>query len=544
MTISPDAPLLSVEGLSVDFDLWGRNVPAVRDVSFQLGTGEILGIVGESGSGKSVTCRAILGLLPATAKIGGRVMLGGTDLCALSPADMAQVRGRQISMIFQNPSSHLDPLMTIGSQIAEAPRLQLGKSRSEARSGAIRMLEEVRIREPEHRVDSYPHELSGGMKQRAMIASAIACEPRLLLADEPTTALDVTVQARILELLKDLNRRRNLSVILISHDLGVIAAICDRVIVMRHGKVVEYGPTEEIIQRPKEPYTRLLIDSQPSRRPQQRRTPEKHGKEPILKVRNLTVEFSTDTGLASLLRGQSARRVRAVDDVSFDVGAGESFAIVGESGSGKSTIARAIARLNQPKSGSIRFDGQEAAALSGEALRAYRRSVQMVFQSPYDSLNPRMRVGDAIEEPLIRHGLARDGKSADRVRQLLEMVELPYDLRNRKPRELSGGQCQRVGIARALALSPRLLIADEITSALDVTIQAQILDLLRRLQQSHGLTMIYISHDLAVVRAFCDRVAVLSGGGIVEIGDVADILTTPVHEYTRTLVAAAPSLGK
>jgi peptide/nickel transport system ATP-binding protein len=542
--MTTSAPLLSVEGLSVDFELWGRNVPAVRDVSFQLATGEVLGIVGESGSGKSVTCRAILGLLPATAKVGGRVMFGGTDLCALSPADIADVRGRQISMIFQNPSSHLDPLMTIGGQIAEAPRLQLGKSRAEARSDAIRMLGEVRIRDPEHRVDSYPHELSGGMKQRAMIASAISCEPRLLLADEPTTALDVTVQARILELLKDLNQRRNLSVILISHDLGVISAVCDRVIVMRHGKVVESGPTEEIIQRPKEPYTRLLIDSQPSRRTPQRRMQEKPNKESILSLRNLTVEFSSDTSLVDLLRGQSSRRVRAVNNVSFDIAAGESFAIVGESGSGKSTIARAIARLNQPKSGSIRFDGQEAVALSGDALRGYRRTVQMVFQSPYDSLNPRMRVGDAIEEPLIRHGLARGSEAADRVHQLLEMVELPFDLRNRKPHELSGGQCQRVGIARALALSPRLLIADEITSALDVTIQAQILDLLRRLQQSQGLTMIYISHDLAVVRAFCDRVAVLSSGEIVEIGDVGDVLTAPVHEYTRTLIAAAPSLGR
>lgn len=543
MTAAQAVPLLSVEGLSVDFELWGRKVAAVRDVSFQLGVGEILGIVGESGSGKSVTCRAILGLLPPTAEISGRVMFGGTDLCALSPDQIAQVRGRQISMIFQNPSSHLDPLMTIGGQIAEAPRLQLGKSRSEARTGAIQMLAEVRIREPEHRVDSYPHELSGGMKQRAMIASAISCEPRLLLADEPTTALDVTVQARILELIRDLNRRRNLSVILISHDLAVVSAICDRVLVMRHGKVVESGPTDDIIRQPKDPYTRLLIDSQPGRRAKPRRAQDKHVNAAILSVRNLTVDFFADASLVNVIRGQSARRVRAVDDVSFEVQAGESFAIVGESGSGKSTIARAIARLNQPRSGSIRFDGQEVASLTGSNLRSYRRSVQMVFQSPYDSLNPRMPVGDAIEEPLVRHGLARDGRSADRVRQLFEMVELPYDLRNRKPHELSGGQCQRVGIARALALSPRVLIADEITSALDVTIQAQILDLLRRLQESQGLTMIYISHDLAVVRSFCDRVAVLNGGKIVEVGDVGDVLTAPVHDYTRTLIAAAPSIG-
>ena len=533
-------PLLSVQDLSVTFDFWGRLVPAVQGVSFQLEAGEILGIVGESGSGKSVTCRAILGLLPPSAQIGGRILLDGTDLTALPAARMAaEVRGRRISMIFQNPSSHLDPLMTIGGQIAEAPRLQLGKPRREARADAIRMLEEVRIHEPERRVDSYAHELSGGMKQRAMIASAISCQPQLLLADEPTTALDVTVQARILELLRDLNQRRNLSVILISHDLGVISQICDRVLVMRHGTVVEAGPTRDIIERPSQPYTRLLIESQPSRRASRHSSP-RQAREPILSVRNLTVEFSSDSGLAGILR--AARPVRAVDDVSFDVHGGESFAIVGESGSGKSTIARAIARLNQPKSGSIRFDGQEVAGLSGESLRRYRRAVQMIFQSPYDSLNPRMRIADAIEEPLRRHGLADGARVSDRVRELLELVELPYDLRNRKPSELSGGQCQRVGIARALALSPRLLIADEITSALDVTIQAQVLDLLRRLQQSRALTVIYISHDLAVVRAFCDRVAVLSGGRIVETGNAGDVLTEPVHEYTRALVAAAPTL--
>jgi peptide/nickel transport system ATP-binding protein len=535
-----EAPLLSVEHLSIAFDFHGRIVPAVRDISFQLAAGEILGIVGESGSGKSVTCRALLGLLPPSARIGGRILFDGKELTALSAAGMADVRGRRISMIFQNPSSHLDPLMTIGGQIAEAPRLHLGKPRREARAGAIRMLEEVRIRDAERRVDSYPHELSGGMKQRAMIASAMSCEPQLLLADEPTTALDVTVQARILELLQDLNGRRNLSVILISHDLGVIAQVCNRVIVMRHGKVVEAGPTQDIIRRPREPYTRLLIESQPGRRASQQPAQDRHVSQPILSIRNLTVEFSSDSGLASLLR--AAGPVRAVDDVSFDVNAGESFAIVGESGSGKSTIARAVARLNQPKTGSITFEGQEVTTLSGESLRCYRRAVQMIFQSPYDSLNPRMKIADAIEEPLVRHGIARGASASERARELLELVELPSDLRHRKPHELSGGQCQRVGIARALALSPRLLIADEITSALDVTIQAQILDLLRRLQRNHDLTVIYISHDLAIVRAFCDRVAVLSGGKIVEMGNVSEVLTEPAHEYTRTLVAAAPSL--
>ena len=384
------------------------------------------------------------------------------------------------------------------------------------------------------------------MKQRAMIASAIACEPRLLLADEPTTALDVTVQARILELLEGSEPRGAAClIILISHDLGVIAEVCERVIVMRHGKVVEVGPTAEIIRRPKEPYTRLLINSQPSRRTRERRIQEKNEKEPILSVRNLTVDFSADTSLVDLFRGQSARRVRAVNNVSFDVAPGESFAIVGESGSGKSHDRQGD---RPPQPAEVRID-QVRRTGSGGVVRGCSSRLPPhrpdgFPKSPSIRSTRGCEFGDAIEEPLIRHGLARGSEAADRVRQLLEMVELPYDLRNRKPHELSGGQCQRVGIARALALSPRLLIADEITSALDVTIQAQILDLLRRLQQSRDLTMIYISHDLAVVRAFCDRVAVLNSGEIVEMGDVGDVLTAPVHEYTRTLIAAAPSLSR
>ena len=538
-------PLLSVESLSVEFDLADRVVPAVRDVSFHVHRGEILGIVGESGSGKSVACRAMLGLLPKAARVGGTIRFDGLDLGALSTAAMTRVRGRDIAMIFQNPSSHLDPLMTIGAHIAEPLRLHLGQSKAAARRAAIRKLEDVHIREPEQRVDSYPHELSGGMKQRAMIASAMACEPRLLLADEPTTALDVTVQARILALLKELNVSHDLSIVLISHDLGVISEVCDRVVVMRHGKVVEQGPTRDIIERPSQPYTRLLIESQPSRRrPAVAAAPaEPHATAPLLSVRDLEVEFRTDRGLINLLRGTAARTTRAVDRVSFDVRAGESFAIVGESGSGKSTIARALARLNTPSGGSVRFDGQEVLPLTGESLRRYRRAVQMVFQSPYDALNPRLRVGDAIREPLVRHGLASGNEAAREVERLMTMVELPAELAQRRPHELSGGQCQRVGIARALALSPRLVIADEITSALDVTIQAQILDLLHRLRQSQGLTMIYISHDLAVVRAFCDRVAVLYQGTIVEAGEVAEVLSRPRHEYTRTLLASVPSLS-
>ncbi|WP_425450277.1 dipeptide ABC transporter ATP-binding protein [Virgifigura deserti] len=543
----PPAPLLSVEDLTVDFGAPHVAVKAVRGVSFAVNVGEIVGIVGESGSGKSVTCRAVLGLLPWMARVGGRVSFDGRDLLQLSEAEMRRVRGRHISMIFQNPSSHLDPLMTIGRHVAEPLRMHFGYGAARARDAAIQMLRDVRIRDPELRVDSHPHELSGGMKQRAMIASAIACEPRLLLADEPTTALDVTVQARILELLKDLNRQRGLSIVLISHDLGVIAEICDRVVVMRNGVVVEQGPTREIINVPSHAYTRLLIDSQPSRLSQQ------HGKtarpaavattsEPLLAVDDLSVEFASARGLLGLLRGSEKASVKAVDAVSFDVRRGESFGIVGESGSGKSTIARAITRLIDPSGGRITFRGASVHDLKGETLSAYRRAVQMVFQSPYDALNPRMTVEETIAEPMIRHRLADRSGARKRTAALMAMVELPAELAGRRPRQLSGGQCQRVSIARALALSPEVLIADEITSALDVTIQAQILSLLRRLRETQGLTTLYISHDLAVVRMFCDRVAVFRSGQLVEIGAVEEVLARPRHDYTRRLIASAPRL--
>jgi len=537
--MSTGPPLLAVENLAVAFTAGGARVEAVRDVSFTVAAGEVVGIVGESGSGKSVTCRALLGLLPGHARVSGRALLAGRDLLALPEAALGRVRGRLASMIFQNPASHLDPLMTIGQHVAEPLRFHFGETRAAARAKAIELLRAVHIHEPERRVDAYPHELSGGMKQRALIASAIACRPRLLLADEPTTALDVTVQARILELLRELNRAQGLSIVLVSHDLGVVAETCDRVVVMRAGRVVEQGETNEVIARPRHAYTRLLVDSQPSAlaRRQRARAALAAGP-PVLEIEGLEVVF----GRRGLLRGLGRDAVRALDGVGFTVRAGESFGIVGESGSGKSTIARVITRLVRPARGEVRYRGEPVLSLAGERLTAFRRRVQMVFQNPFDSLNPRMRAADIVAEPIVRHRIADRAAAHARALELMAQVELDPALAGRRPRELSGGQCQRVGIARALALDPELLIADEITSALDVTIQAQILALLERLREARSLTVLYISHDLAVVRLFCQRVAVFQSGRLIETGAVEEVLERPREAYTRTLIASAPRL--
>jgi peptide/nickel transport system ATP-binding protein len=528
-------PLLRVENLAVAFSA----VAAVKGVSFDLQPGEILGIVGESGSGKSVTCRALMGLLPGTAQAAGSVRLDGRELLDHSEADWNAIRGRDMGMIFQNPASHLDPLRRIGAQVAAPMVRHLGIGHKEGLRRATALLDAVGIREPEKRARSYPHEFSGGMKQRAMIAAAIGCGPKLLIADEPTTALDVTVQARILTLLKELNRERGIAIILISHDLGVIADICARVVVMRHGEVVEQGPVDEIIARPRHPYTRLLIDSQPGRKALPvLATADKTA--PLLSVENLTVSFPIRQAAGLMKR---TGRFLALDGVDVHVDAGETVGIVGESGSGKSTLARAIVRQNPLSGGSLRLGGEDIAALSGEALIRFRRRVQMVFQNPYDSLNPRMTIVDAVAEPIWRHGLA-DRKSALReAHELLEMMELPAALHGRRPRQLSGGQCQRVGLARALALKPDLLIADEITSALDVTTQAQILELLVRLQKERALALLYISHDLSVVSSLCSRVYVFKSGRVVETGVARDVLSSPQHPYTRELVGSLSHLS-
>ncbi|MBY5747349.1 ABC transporter ATP-binding protein [Rhizobium leguminosarum] len=526
-------PLLEVKDLSVSFG----GFLAVKNVSFTLQPGEILGIVGESGSGKSVTCRAVMRLLAATARAEGAVALDGRDLLTLSADELCAVRGRDIGMIFQNPASHLNPLRRIGQQVSAPMIRHLGIGKREGLQRAVKLLEDVGIHEPEKRARSYPHEFSGGMKQRAMIAAAIGCQPKLLIADEPTTALDVTVQARILELLKDLNRKTGLAMILISHDLGVVADICSRVVVMRNGEVVEQGPIDDVINRPRHPYTRLLIESQPGRKSYGTDGPERTT--PLLRVENLSVTFPA----GQLLGGfGSNNSFRALDGVDLEINTGETVGIVGESGSGKSTFARSIIRLNAPSGGIIRLDGQDVGALRGEALTAFRRRVQMVFQNPYDSLNPRLTIAEAVAEPIWRHGIADRKTARKEADALLEMVELPSSLRDRKPQQLSGGQCQRVGLARALALKPQLLIADEITSALDVTTQAQILELLVRLQRERELTLLYISHDLAVVSSLCQRVYVFNAGRVVEQGVARQVLSAPQDPYTQALVCSLARL--
>ncbi|SSC73929.1 unnamed protein product [Ciceribacter sp. T2.26MG-112.2] len=524
---------MQVENLTVAFG----SFIAVKGVSFQVMEGEILGIVGESGSGKSITCRALMGLLPALATAEGSVQFRGRDLLGLEEDEWCSLRGSEIGMIFQNPASHLDPLRRIGQQIAAPMIRHLGLSRREGMRRAVSLLEDVGIRDPEKRARSYPHEFSGGMKQRAMIAAAIGCGPKLLIADEPTTALDVTVQARILKLLQELNRKRGLAVILISHDLAAIAAICTRIVVMRNGEIVEQGPADEIISRPKHAYTKLLVASQPERASFTVDSPPQ-AVAPLLSIERLSVSFPARHRLIGRRDSKDARSFLALDGIDMQISAGETIGIVGESGSGKSTLARAIVRQNRPSAGVVRLDGQDVHALQGRDLTRFRQRVQMVFQNPYDSLNPRMSVREAVAEPLWRHGITDRRSAYLRVDELLEMVDLPSALHDRRPRQLSGGQCQRVGLARALALKPQLLIADEITSALDVTTQVQILELLARLQREQELTLLYISHDLAVVNSICERVYVFKGGRIVESGPTQQVLNDPQHPYTQELVGS------
>ncbi len=528
------SPLLDVASVSVAF-----GAHRVLDaVSFQIAPAEIVGIAGESGSGKSTICRAAMGLLPSTAAVTGEVRLDGRPLLGQDAAEWAKLRGRDLSMIFQNPASHLDPLQRVGRQIARPMQRHLGLSRAEAQARAVKLLEDVGIREPAMRARSYPHELSGGMKQRVMIAAAISCAPRLLVADEPTTALDVTVQARILELLKELNRQRGLAVALISHDLGVLADICSRIVVMRQGRIVEQGEARQIVEDPQHPYTKLLINSQPGRKRLHGGWDGTEPARPLLAVEGLRVLFPVKRDILDVLRHAKPAPFAALDGVDIAVEAGETVGIVGESGSGKSTLARAIIGQNRPAAGTIRLEWQPVAMPGGPDRAQFCRRVQMVFQNPYDSLNPRMTALEAIAEPIWRHGLADRRGAVKEAEALLDMVELPRDLGDRRPDQLSGGQCQRVGIARALALKPELLIADEITSALDVTTQAQILELLARLQRERRLTLLYISHDLAVVASFCRRVYVFRAGKVVETGEAAEVLANPRETYTRELVAS------
>lgn len=522
-------PLLSVQNLCVYFHTREGIVKAVDDVSFEVERGQTLGIVGESGSGKSVCCYSLLGLIPSPpGRVErGHAMFNGVDLLRTPERKLRGIRGNRISMIFQDPMTSLNPYMRIGDQLIEPLRVHKGLSKREAKTRAVQALAEVGIAEPERRYYEHPHQFSGGMRQRVMIAMALITEPELLIADEPTTALDVTIQAQILELIRELQQRRNLSVIFITHDMGVIAGIADKILVLHQSKTVEQGDTEQIFYRARHPYTAKLLSSvSGSAKPAPANIIDSR---PFLKVEHLSTYFPVNGGT-----------LKAVDDVSLQLKKGEILGLVGESGSGKSTLARSIMRLIDINAGSIELDGKLVHTLQQKNLRRARRDFQMIFQDPYASLNPRMTVFDALAEPLLAHGLAGKGDILSHVHKWMDDVGLSRSSIRKYPHEFSGGQRQRIAIARALALRPKLVIADEPVSALDVTIRAQILRLLLDLTQHHNLTMIFICHDLSVVRHIADRVAVMYRGKIVETGSTEELFTNPRHDYTKSLLSAAP----
>ncbi|HEU4735478.1 MAG TPA: ABC transporter ATP-binding protein [Solirubrobacterales bacterium] len=530
--------LLTVEDLRVSFNTQSGRVQAVRGVSFELEPGEVLAIVGESGSGKSVTAQTVLGLTRSpNAEIAGSIRLGEQELAEASDDELRQVRGAQIGMVFQDPMTSFNPVHTIGHQIVEAIRAHRGGvGKAAARQRAVELLDSVGIPNAERRTDDYPHQFSGGMRQRAMIAMALALEPDILIADEPTTALDVTVQAQILALLERLNRERGLATVLITHDLGVVAEIADRVLVMHDGLIVERGGLDEVFYSPTDPYTRKLLDAvvrldtAPSLR-------ARRESEPLLEVNDLVKHFPVKRGL---IFNREVDRVRAVDGVSFSVRQGETLGLVGESGSGKSTLSRAILQLLAPSEGSVRFEGRELVGLSRREMQPLRRELQMVFQDPFASLNPRKRIGQIVAEPLRLQGEAKGSDLRREVQELLDRVGLSAEHYDRFPHEFSGGQRQRIGIARALALRPKLIIADEPVSALDVSIRAQILDLLAELQADFGLTYVFVAHDIGVVRLVSDRIAVMYQGKIVEEGPADQVCERPQDAYTKQLLAAVP----
>ncbi|HEX2019456.1 MAG TPA: ABC transporter ATP-binding protein [Aurantimonas sp.] len=537
-------PVLRVEGLTVEVGGEAGPRPVVSDFTFDLARGETLCIAGESGSGKSMTSLAIMGLLPKPgARIGsGRILLGDTDLAQLSEGEMRRVRGKRVAMIFQEPMTSLNPVLTIGRQLTEAIEAHEPVGHAEARRRAIAALEAVRIPEAASRLDQHPHELSGGMRQRVMIAMALALRPDVLIADEPTTALDVTVQGEVLELLRDLQRDLGTAIILITHDMGVVAEMADRVVVMRHGRMVEAGPAAAIFADPQAAYTRELLAAVPRMGDGSRRAAARAASlapavapAPVVDVSDLTVRFDIHGGFF----GRVDRRVHAVEKISFSVGERETLSLVGESGCGKSTTAKALAGL-VPYAGDIVVAGRNMAGLPRRETKALRRDVQMIFQDPFASLDPRMTVGDLVAEPMLIHGIAEGPERRDRTAGLFERVGLsPADMR-RYPHEFSGGQRQRVCIARALALRPKLIVADESVSALDVSVQARVLELLRELQEEFGIAYLFISHDMAVVENISDRVAVMYLGQIVEMGTRDQIFGNPQHPYTRRLIDAVP----
>ncbi|WEX90543.1 ABC transporter ATP-binding protein [Sinorhizobium garamanticum] len=559
-TVRQTAPVLSVENLTTSFLVGGAWKPVVRDISFSVAPGETVAIVGESGSGKSVTSLSIMRLLQTdTSRTEGRVILGGRNILDLPESAMRKVRGNDVAMIFQEPMTSLNPLFTIGDQISEALLCHRSMTKAEGRAETIRLLDKVRIPSAASRFDEYPHRLSGGMRQRVMIAMALASRPKLLIADEPTTALDVTIQGQILDLIKVLQEEEGTSVLFITHDMGVVAEIADRTVVMYRGDAVETGKTEDIFLRPKHAYTRALLsavpmlgsmkgEAQPLRFPMvdsatglpdvptQGANTVATDQRPILEVTNLVKRFDVHAGLLGKLQG----RVHAIENVSFSLKQGETLSLVGESGCGKSTTGRAIMRLIEPQSGSVMLDGKDVLAMDRKALREMRRTMQMIFQDPFASLNPRMTVGAAIAEPYLEHKLGSPKQAREKVVDLLERVGLQPDMASRYPHEFSGGQRQRVCIARALALDPKVIVADESVSALDVSIKAQVINLLLELQASLGLAYLFISHDMAVVERVSHRVAVMYLGEIVEIGPRAQVFENPQHPYTKKLMAAVP----
>jgi peptide/nickel transport system ATP-binding protein len=595
------ATLLDVDHLRTYFHTEEGTVRAVDDLSFALDQGRTLGIVGESGSGKSVTSLSIMRLLSSNARIeSGKIAFLGRDLVGLPEKQMQSIRGRDISMIFQEPMTSLNPVFTIGAQIVEAIILHQRVSKAEARAKAIELLREVKIKNPEQRIDAYPHQMSGGQKQRVMIAMALSCNPQLLIADEPTTALDVTVQAQILEILRRLRDTRGMAVIFITHDLGVIAEIADDVLVMYRGEEVEYGPVLDIFSNPKHPYTKGLLACRPRLDTKYRRLPtvddfmqtvregdtirvvekkidavrlqelestgrgrllppkselsqighpwEKgqhapdtqtvaEGAAPLLAVKNLQVYFPVRRGILARI----VDYIRAVDDVSFNVYRGQTLGLVGESGCGKTTTGRAILRLIEPTGGQVTYNGTDLASLSSGQLRAMRGKMQIIFQDPYGSLNPRMTIEAAITEPMVIQNIGKNrNERRDRAAQLLREVDLKPDFLRRYPHEFSGGQRQRICIARALAAGPEFIICDESVSSLDVSVQAQVLNLLKELQDKRGLTYIFISHDLSVVKFMADMMAVMNNGKIVEFGPSESIYKNPKEAYTRRLIDATP----
>jgi ABC-type glutathione transport system ATPase component len=529
--IPTTAPLLAVSDLTVTFDVDGQKQVAVSSASFEVRKGEILAIVGESGSGKSVSAMSILGLLPANAEVGGSIRFGDVELLGLSKAKLRSIRGARIAMIFQDPAAALNPVFTIGFQLIEAIREHNKHfSKAQARARSIELLESVEVPEAETRLRYYPHELSGGQCQRVMIAMALACDPELLIADEPTTALDVTVQAEVLEVLRSMRERLSASILIITHDMGVVADMADRVVVMRRGEIVETADVDTLFAAPAAAYTRELLDAVP--RLGARDAPEQapDAAEPVLEISRLTVDFG------NALKG----RFRAVDDASLTVGRGEIVALVGESGSGKTTLGRAAIGLSPVTGGTVAVNGLDLKSASRSERHAMRQTVGVVFQNPATSLNPRYSIGETVEEPLRVHLGLRGSELRDRADALLTDVGLGGAWRERYPHELSGGQRQRVAIARAVSLEPALLIADEPTSALDVSVQAKVLDVFRELQQRLGFACLFISHDLAVVDSLCDRVAVMQRGVIIEQGERSVVLGSPEHDYTRRLIASAP----